>query len=243
MTDTPTPTPWTIDDGALTPQDIVEIIKFEEGTGAPWVAIGIEDEDGFAECVAYAHPNNAALIVKAVNNHATIRNLVEERDDLEDRLSLVRVELDNAQKTLARRTVEWTDWKDRAEKAEAYIGGHLDDEVETTIRKLVEERDELLSEVEDMRDMKWQRDAAEDRAEKAESDLAAARLEIDLILSQGREYAAQSETAIAKLKTDLAAARAALDDAPEDEGDSISKWRRRYAATIEAARRNAHDPE
>lgn len=64
-----TPRPWTLDDGLVRMSDQAEQLKLDEGTKREWRAIGIADEEGFAEVVALAHPSNAALIVHAVNAH------------------------------------------------------------------------------------------------------------------------------------------------------------------------------
>jgi len=47
------------------------------GTEREWESVGINDEDGFAEVVALAHPSNAEFIVKAVNNHDNLVDVIE----------------------------------------------------------------------------------------------------------------------------------------------------------------------
>ena len=43
--------------------------------GEEWIAIGIEDADGYAESIAYCHPINAPLIVAACNEHTDLAAL------------------------------------------------------------------------------------------------------------------------------------------------------------------------
>lgn len=50
--------PWVVDDGMVTP----DVMRRNLGDDTDWVAVGIEDEDGFAEVVAYTHPANARVI-------------------------------------------------------------------------------------------------------------------------------------------------------------------------------------
>lgn len=45
-----------------------EILRADIGTDREWIALGHNDEEGFAEVVALAHPINAPRIVRAVNN-------------------------------------------------------------------------------------------------------------------------------------------------------------------------------
>ena len=56
---------WVIDDGMVRMSNQASILIDDIGTERQWVAIGIEDEDGFAEVVALAHPINARLIASA----------------------------------------------------------------------------------------------------------------------------------------------------------------------------------
>lgn len=68
-----TPRPWTIDkNGTDSVENMAEQIKKGD-----WMAIGIEDREGYAESVAYCHPNNAALIVRAVNRDHVFEELLE----------------------------------------------------------------------------------------------------------------------------------------------------------------------
>ena len=65
-----------VEQGALTQQDHIDRLTEDiEKPERHWVAIGITDEDGYAESVAYSHPNNANAIVHAFN---TLPKLVEE---------------------------------------------------------------------------------------------------------------------------------------------------------------------
>lgn len=59
--------PWTLDDGIVGPEQMVQGIQDGAGTDNEWIALGLDDEDGFAECTAYAHPSNAARIIACVN--------------------------------------------------------------------------------------------------------------------------------------------------------------------------------
>lgn len=56
-----TPGHWVIDDGFVRTEDMIYSMK----SNPTWLAVGIEDEDGFAESVAYCHPDNAMLISAA----------------------------------------------------------------------------------------------------------------------------------------------------------------------------------
>jgi len=62
-----TPGPWIVDNGMVTMDDQAQQLKEDIGTERQWVAIGIEDEEGFSEVVALAHPSNAHLIATAPN--------------------------------------------------------------------------------------------------------------------------------------------------------------------------------
>lgn len=57
---------WVVDDGLLDQQDHID--RLTEDLDSPerhWVAVGIADEEGYAESVAYCHPDNARLIAAA----------------------------------------------------------------------------------------------------------------------------------------------------------------------------------
>lgn len=56
-----TPGPFIIDDGLVTPENMIDSIR----ANPTWVAVGIADEDGYAESVAYCHPMNAPLFAAA----------------------------------------------------------------------------------------------------------------------------------------------------------------------------------
>ena len=62
-----TPRPWVVDDGTDSIDNMADCLRTDKGTEREWVAVGICDGDGYAESVAYCHPDNAALIVHAVN--------------------------------------------------------------------------------------------------------------------------------------------------------------------------------
>lgn len=47
--------------------DQADILRDDAGTEREWQAIGLADADGFAEVVALAHPDNAALLVHSMN--------------------------------------------------------------------------------------------------------------------------------------------------------------------------------
>lgn len=46
------------------------------GTPLEWRAVGVPDPDGLAEIVALAHPTNAEFIVRCVNAHADLVDMV-----------------------------------------------------------------------------------------------------------------------------------------------------------------------
>lgn len=55
--------PWVVDVGSVADMKTqAQILTANVGTDREWVAVGIEDEDGFAEVVALTHPSNAPLI-------------------------------------------------------------------------------------------------------------------------------------------------------------------------------------
>ena len=56
-----TPGPWIVDDWLVRPQDMRDQLDND----SEWVAVGIGDEDGYAESVAYCHLANARLIAAA----------------------------------------------------------------------------------------------------------------------------------------------------------------------------------
>lgn len=67
-----TPKPWVIDDGLIRPKDMAERLTEDDGPEKDWVAVGIEDHEGFAASVAYCHPINAKLIAAAPELLATL---------------------------------------------------------------------------------------------------------------------------------------------------------------------------
>lgn len=55
-----TPGPWVVDnDGSDDFDNMLYCMKSPDNT---WIAVGIADENGYAESVAYTHPDNARLI-------------------------------------------------------------------------------------------------------------------------------------------------------------------------------------
>ena len=60
-----TPGPWIVDDGTDSTENMSEVILEDKGTDREWIAVGIADNDGYAESVAYCHPDNAHLIAAA----------------------------------------------------------------------------------------------------------------------------------------------------------------------------------
>ncbi len=75
-----TPGPWVVDDGMVTMEDQAQQLKEDIGTKRQWVAIGLEDEDGFSEVVALAHPSNALLIASAPDLLETCKQLLNRID-------------------------------------------------------------------------------------------------------------------------------------------------------------------
>jgi hypothetical protein len=69
-----TPTPYVVDDGTDTRDNMAACLM---DPACEWVAIGIEDGEGYAESVAYCHPNNAPFIVRACNSHEALCDAVE----------------------------------------------------------------------------------------------------------------------------------------------------------------------
>jgi len=56
-------------DGCDTINNMIEQLGAQD---SGWIAIGIEDADGYAESIAYCHEINAPLIVEACNQHADL---------------------------------------------------------------------------------------------------------------------------------------------------------------------------
>ena len=69
-----TPEPWVVDDGIDCPENMADEILRNAGEENEWVAVGIEDEEGYASSVAYCHPNNSQRIVECVNAMAGIED-------------------------------------------------------------------------------------------------------------------------------------------------------------------------
>ncbi len=72
-----TPEPWVVDDGIDSPENMADEIMRNAGEEHEWVAIGIEDEEGYASSVAYCHPMNSQRIVDCVNAMANIYSPAE----------------------------------------------------------------------------------------------------------------------------------------------------------------------
>ena len=78
-----TPGERVIDDGFATDMQTQADYLIEGiGTDLEWVAIGVEDEDGFAAVVALAHPTNAQAIALAHNLMPTLLEAVEAAQNL-----------------------------------------------------------------------------------------------------------------------------------------------------------------
>lgn len=113
---------WTVDDGLMGQQDHID--RLTEDLSNPdrhWVAVGISDEDGFAESVAYCHPENAKFIAaapamsKALNklltvavkrhsklsyNEPKLQSEGEWGDDEQDELEQLRAQISEASEAL-----------------------------------------------------------------------------------------------------------------------------------------------
>ena len=76
-----TPGPWHIDDGFVRMDDQVVMLQKNIGTKAEWVAVGINDTEGFAEVVALCHPINAPVVAAVPDLLAAC---IEARTDIED---------------------------------------------------------------------------------------------------------------------------------------------------------------
>lgn len=60
--------PYMLDDGLLRQQDLIDQLTLDlPNPDRHWTALGIEDSEGYAESVAYVHPNNAAYLAHAAN--------------------------------------------------------------------------------------------------------------------------------------------------------------------------------
>ncbi len=70
--------PWVVDNGVIVISDQAEMLIENAGTEREWTAIGTNDEDGFAQVVALAHPINARLIAAAPDLLAALMHLSAE---------------------------------------------------------------------------------------------------------------------------------------------------------------------
>lgn len=73
-----TPGPWFVDDGC---HDDVENMRHQllrgKETENEWIAVGLNDSDGYSESVAYCHPMNAPLIAAAPELLEALRAIVK----------------------------------------------------------------------------------------------------------------------------------------------------------------------
>ncbi len=69
--------PWVMDDGCVDMASQADQLLAKDGTDGGWRALGMLDEDGFAEVVALAHPVNAEYIVRAANAHHKLVEALE----------------------------------------------------------------------------------------------------------------------------------------------------------------------
>jgi len=53
---------WVVDDGVDSIDNMICCLKGSPGTPDEWVAVRIQAHDGYAETVAYCHPDNARLV-------------------------------------------------------------------------------------------------------------------------------------------------------------------------------------
>ena len=73
-----TPGPWVIDDGLIRAEEMAAAIE----SNPTWVAVGINDEDGFAASVAYCHPINASLIAATPDLLSALQSSADWLDEL-----------------------------------------------------------------------------------------------------------------------------------------------------------------
>lgn len=74
-----TPRPRIVDKNRIDRVDnMIACLKEGEGTVREWIAIGVADKEGYAESTAYCHPDNASLIVQAVNTFDEAKAALEE---------------------------------------------------------------------------------------------------------------------------------------------------------------------
>lgn len=81
MKDQHTGGPWVVNDGLIRQQDMIDCLFLDlEAPERHWAAVGVEDAEGYAESVAYCHPDNANLVAAAPSMLAALRLA---RDDLQ----------------------------------------------------------------------------------------------------------------------------------------------------------------
>jgi len=70
--------PWIIDKaGTDCIENMADCLLKWQPPEHQWIAVGIEDKDGYAESVAYCHPRNANLIVKAPEMYDLLSEMVD----------------------------------------------------------------------------------------------------------------------------------------------------------------------
>jgi len=76
-----TPGPWIVGDMGHDTSIEAQVQQLQEGEGTDreWTAVGICDEDGFAEVVALTHPSNAPLVAAAPDLLNALRAVKERR--------------------------------------------------------------------------------------------------------------------------------------------------------------------
>ena len=70
--------PWTVDEGTDSIENMAQCLQENQGTDREWIAVGIRDEDGYAESVAYCHPDNTRLISAAPELYNILFDLVSD---------------------------------------------------------------------------------------------------------------------------------------------------------------------
>ena len=70
-----TPGPWILNDGTDYLQNMADFLFAGKETDQEWTAVGTSDADGYAESVAYCHPDNARLISAAPDMLAALQQM------------------------------------------------------------------------------------------------------------------------------------------------------------------------
>jgi hypothetical protein len=76
-----TPGPWIRESGCLSRADMAEQLLDPMNTA--WVAVGVQDEDGYAASVAYCHPLNAKAIAAVPELLAALEKIESELADID----------------------------------------------------------------------------------------------------------------------------------------------------------------